>query len=149
MVTAMQKKPRTAGGGDIAQRMARRRRSVCSGFTLIELLVVLAIVAMLLTLTAPKYFGSLDTANEVVLIDNLKQTREVIDKYYADTGQYPDSLAQLVDRNYLRDLPVDPYTESSQTWIIIAPEPAIKGKVFNIRSGANGTTRNGRRLGDL
>ena len=104
---------------------------------------------MLLTLTAPKYFGSLDTANEVVLIDNLKQTREVIDKYYADTGQYPDSLAQLVDRNYLRDLPVDPYTESSQTWIIIAPEPAIKGKVFNIRSGANGTTRNGRRLGDL
>ena len=81
MVTAMQKKPITAGRGDLARQMAIRRRSVCSGFTLIELLVVLAIVAMLLTLAAPKYFGSLDTANEVVLIDNLKQTREVIDKY--------------------------------------------------------------------
>jgi len=126
-----------------------KHKGVHAGFTLIELLVVLAIVAMLLTLAVPKYFGSLDTANEVVLIENLRQTREVIDKYFADTGQYPESLSQLVEKNYLRDLPVDPYTESSQTWIIIAPEPTQKGKVFNIRSGANGTTRTGRRLGEL
>ena len=119
------------------------------GFTLIELLVVLAIVASLLTLAAPRYFNSLDKAGEAVLIENLRQTREVIDQYFGDTGQYPDSLQQLVDKQYLRALPLDPITDSTQTWVIVAPAAGSKGKVYNLRSGAPGQARNGRRFDEL
>ena len=122
---------------------------VRQGFTLIELLVVLAIIASLLTLSVPRYFKSLDKASETVLAENLRQTREVIDKYYGDTGQYPDSLDQLVEKQYLRGLPYDPITESSQTWVIVPPEAGAKGKVYNLRSGAPGNTLNGKRFADL
>ena len=66
------------------------------GFTLIELLVVLAIVATLLTIAAPRYFGSLDKSKEAVLRENLYQMRDTIGKYQADKGKYPDSLDALV-----------------------------------------------------
>ena len=122
---------------------------VRQGFTLIELLVVLAIIASLLTLSVPRYFKSLDKASETVLAENLRQTREVIDKYYGDTGQYPDSLDQLVEKQYLRGLPYDPITESSQTWVIVPPEAGAKGKVYNLRSGAPGNALNGKRFADL
>jgi general secretion pathway protein G len=120
-----------------------------TGFTLIELLVVLAIIASLLTLSVPRYFGSLDKARDTLLVENLRQTREVIDQYFGDTGQYPDSLDQLVDKQYLRALPVDPITESTQTWIVVAPAAGIRGKVYNIRSGAPGSGYNGKRFADL
>ena len=120
-----------------------------SGFTLIELLVVLAIIASLLTLSVPRYFKSLDKAGDTVLAENLRLTREVIDQYYGDTGQYPDSLDQLVEKKYLRSLPVDPITESTQTWIIVAPAAGTRGKVYNLRSGAPGSARNGKRFADL
>jgi general secretion pathway protein G len=114
------------------------------GFTLIELLVVLAIVALLLTLAVPRFFPSVDGARETILADNLRNTRSVIDQYYADTGRYPDSLEQLVEKHYLRNVPVDPITESSETWIVVPPEETSKGAVYSIRSGAPGTGRNGR-----
>ena len=119
------------------------------GFTLIELLVVLAIIASLLTLAVPRYFRSLDKAGEIVLAENLRQTRDVIDKFYSDTGRYPESLEQLVEKQYLRALPIDPVTESSQTWIIVPPEAGAKGRVYNIRSGAPGTGHDGKRFVDL
>ena len=100
-----------------------------SGFTLIELLVVLAIVALLLSLALPRYFQSIDTAKDAVLKENLHLVRETIDKFFADTGQYPESLQQLVDKKYLRALPVDPLTERTDTWIIQAPAPEHKGNV--------------------
>ncbi|HTD06012.1 type II secretion system protein, partial [Undibacterium sp.] len=68
------------------------------GFTLIELLVVLAIVALLLSLALPRYFTSIDKTKEIVLVENLQTTRNVIDKFYADTGRYPESLSELVQR---------------------------------------------------
>lgn len=120
-----------------------------SGFTLIELLVVLAIIASLLTLSVPRYFKSLDKAGETVLAENLRLTREVIDQYFGDTGQYPESLEQLVEKQYLRALPMDPITESAQSWIIVAPGTGARGKVYNIRSAAPGMGRNGKRFGDL
>jgi general secretion pathway protein G len=119
------------------------------GFTLIELLVVLAIIASLLTLSVPRYFSSLDKAADTVLVENLRATREVIDQYFSDTGQYPESLEQLVERQYLRALPMDPITESTQTWVIVAPAAGVRGKVFNIRSGAPGNGRDGKRFADL
>jgi general secretion pathway protein G len=115
-----------------------------AGFTLIELLVVLGIVALMLTLAVPRYFPSIDKAKETILADNLRNTRDVIDQFYADRGRYPDSLEQLVEKKYLRSLPVDPITESAATWILIPPEDASKGALFSIKSGAPGLDRSGK-----
>lgn len=121
--------------------MMRRLRA---GFTLIELLVVLAIVALLLTLAVPRYLPRIDGARETILLDNLRNTREVIDQYYSDTGRYPDSLEQLVEKKYLRNVPVDPITDSSATWIVVPPEDGTKGAVYSIKSGAPGNDRSGK-----
>jgi general secretion pathway protein G len=123
---------------------APRMRRLARGFTLIELLVVLAIVALLLSLAAPRFFPSIDSARETVLADNLRNTRAVIDQFYADTGRYPDSLEQLVEKRYLRVLPQDPITESTTPWILVPPDDAAKGALYSIRSGAPGNDRSGK-----
>jgi general secretion pathway protein G len=122
----------------------RKYRGFNPGFTLIELLVVLGIVALMLTLAVPRYFPSIDKSKEIVLADNLHNLRAVIDQYYGDTGRYPDSLDQLVEKKYLRALPVDPVTDSTTTWIIVPPEDGTKGGVYTIKSGAPGNDRNGK-----
>jgi general secretion pathway protein G len=119
------------------------------GFTLIELLVVLAIVSMLLSLAVPRYFQSIENAKSTVLSDNLRQLRSTIDKFYADTARYPDSLDELIDKGYLKNLPVDPISNSNSTWIIIAPKEGYRGRVYDIRSGANGVDRYGRPFSEL
>ncbi|MQA19969.1 MULTISPECIES: type II secretion system protein [Telluria group] len=118
------------------------------GFTLIELLVVLGIIALLLTLAVPRYFPSVDKSKEIVLADNLRNVRQVLDQYYGDTGRYPDTLEQLVEKKYLRAMPVDPITDSDSTWIIVPPEDVAKGGIYNIKSGAPGTDRSGKPYSD-
>lgn len=113
------------------------------GFTLVELLVVMALIALLLTIATPRYFGSLEKSKETVLRQNLALTRESLDKYYGDSGKYPDTLDMLVSKKYLRKLPIDPITESATTWIIIAPDDIEKGGVFDIKSGAAGNGSDG------
>ncbi|MGZ8983683.1 MAG: type II secretion system protein [Methylotenera sp.] len=117
-----------------------RRRE---GFTLIELLVVMAIIAMLLTLAVPRYFGSVQRSKEAVLKQDLAQIRETLDKYYGDVGKYPDMLDDLVTRKYLRGIPLDPITDSESTWVIIPPEDADKGAVYDVHSGAEGNGADG------
>jgi general secretion pathway protein G len=112
---------------------------ISSGFTLIELLVVMVIIALLLTLAAPRYFHSVEKSKETVLRENLMLVREALDKYYGDNGKYPDSLGDLVARKYLRRLPQDPITDSDLTWIIVPPTDLAKGGVYDIHSGAPGT----------
>ena len=124
-------------------RLDRLRRPD-HGFTLIELVIVLAIVALLLTIAAPRYFHSVDRSKETVLKANLAMTREALDKYYGDTGKYPDQLSTLVTAKYLRSQPLDPITESDTSWKIIAPDTPEKGGVFDIRSGAPGNASDGR-----
>ncbi|MGZ8294260.1 MAG: type II secretion system protein [Telluria sp.] len=124
--------------------MVDHLRRLRRGFTLIELLVVLAIVALLLTLAVPRYLPRVDGAKETILADNLRNTREIIDQFYSDTGRYPDSLDQLVERKYLRSLPVDPVTDSNSTWIVVPPEDGAKGAVYSIKSGAPGNDRSGK-----
>lgn len=114
------------------------------GFTLIELLVVLGIVALLLTLAVPRFFPSIDGAKETILVDNLRNTRAVVDQYRSDTGRYPESLEQLVEKKYLREIPLDPITESRETWMLEAPQDGEQGGFANLRSGAPGNDRRGR-----
>ena len=124
--------------------LAAQRRYLAAGFTLIELLVVLAIVAVLLTTVAPRYFSQIDASKEAVLRDNLRITREVIDKFYADLGRYPESLDELVEKKYLRALPFDPITESKTTWQLVGVPSDYKGVVYDIKSGATKTARDGK-----
>ena len=114
-----------------------------SGFTLIELLVVMAIIALLLSLAIPRYFGSLERSKEAVLREDLFQLRDAIGKYYGDKGKYPESLDALASEKYLRKVPVDPITESTATWVILAPEDPQKGGVYDVKSGAQGKASDG------
>ncbi len=114
-----------------------------NGFTLIELLVVMVIISTLLTIAAPRYFHSVERSKEAVLRQNLALMREALDKYYGDNGKDPDALEDLVSRKYLRSLPADPITGSSSTWLVIAPDTAEKGGVYDVRSGAPGNARDG------
>ena len=113
------------------------------GFTLIELVIVLAIVALLLTIAAPRYFHSIDKSKETVLKSNLAMTRDALDKFYGDNGKYPDQLEMLVTKRYLRSLPLDPITESSSTWTIVAPDTPEKGGGLDIHRGAEGNAADG------
>jgi len=113
-------------------------------FTLVELLVVMAIIATLLTVAVPRYFHSADRARDSALRQTLAATRDAIDKYYGDTGRYPDTLEQLVDKRYLRRLPYDPVTQSETTWVVVPPT-AERGQagVYDLRSGAAGAAHDG------
>ena len=113
------------------------------GFTLIELLVVMAVIGILLSLVAPRYFNSVSKAEEAVLRENLTQIRDVIDKYHADTARYPDSLDDLVSKKYLRKTPYDPVAKSDRQWIVVPPEDARLGGVYDVKSGAPGSSRDG------
>ena len=123
-------------------------RSGAQGFTLIELMVVLAIIALLLTVAAPRYFGSLENSKEVTLKQDLATMRDAIDKFRGDLGVYPDTLDMLVERRYLRAIPADPITESATTWRVVAPPEPEKGKVYDVKSGAIGQARDGTQFGD-
>ena len=113
---------------------------------MIELLVVMAIMAALLSLAAPRYFDSLERAKETALRTDLRMLREAIDKRRADTGRLPDNLAQLVTERYLRAIPPDPITDRSDSWVVVPSAQVVDATtegVFDVRSGAAGTARDG------
>ena len=114
------------------------------GFTLIELLVVLAIIGGLLSLAAPRYLHRVDLAKETVLVSDLATMRDALDKFFGDTGRYPASLDELVTRRYLRKIPPDPITESTDSWVVVAPPAPDQGAVYDVKSGAAGKTVDGR-----
>ena len=113
------------------------------GFTLIELLVVMAIIATLLSIAVPRYFHSVDKSKEAILQEDLQIMRDAIDKYYGDSGKYPDTLDDLVNRKYLRKIPPDPITDSAVTWTTTPPADPSKGGVYDIHSGATGNGHDG------
>ena len=113
------------------------------GFTLIELLVVMAILALLLSIAAPRYFESVDRAKEAALRTDLRMLRESIDKYHADTGHLPEALQQLIDARYLRAIPPDPMTDSTTTWVVAAHPDGKTPGVYDIHSGSPLLSRDG------
>lgn len=114
-----------------------------TGFTLIELMVVMLIIATLLTIAVPRYFSSLENSRETALRQSLAVMREALDHHYGDTGRYPDSLQALVEKRYLRQLPLDPIVERSDSWVTLPPPTGAEGAVGDVKSGAPGMARDG------
>jgi len=123
----------------------RRQR----GFTLIELLVVCAIIGILSAVAVANFRRSIIKAKEAALQHDLYTMRTLINQYFADKGKYPADISSLVDDHYLQAIPKDPFTESPDTWVTepaeqddadITTEPGIA----NVRSGASGTSMDGR-----
>jgi prepilin-type N-terminal cleavage/methylation domain-containing protein len=124
--------------------MTRRAgRTATHGFTLIELLIVMAIIGTLLSIAVPRYFRSLQHARETVLKQDLSILREAIDKYYADLNQYPEKLPDLVDKHYVRAVPVDPFTRLADTWTVVASDDPDHPGIRDIQSGAPDIALNG------
>jgi general secretion pathway protein G len=116
----------------------------CRGFTVIELLVVLAAVALLVSLVAPRYVQHVDRAREAALRSNLAALRDAIDKYEADRGALPQRLDDLVQARYLRAVPIDPFTERADTWVVVPASTGAQDNVADVRSGAPGLSREGK-----
>ncbi len=112
-----------------------------AGFTIIELMIVVSIVGVLATMAVPSYRTSVLKAREAVLRQDLFTLRDLLDKHRADHGKYPPSLQTLVSAGYLRQIPSDPFTQSSATWQEI-DEP-IEGGVFDVYSGSDLVGMNG------
>ncbi len=116
---------------------------ISRGFTLIELMVVMTVIALLISIAVPRYFHSIEKAKEATLKQTLSVMRVAIDKFYGDNERYPSTIDELVSKKYIRAVPVDPLTESSETWITQPPSIDIPGALFDIRSGAPGNAQDG------
>ncbi len=130
-------------GRDIASGEPRPAR----GFTLLEVIVVLTVVAILVSIAIPAYQRVILRAREAVLKQNLHLLRTQIEEFAADYGRYPESLQELVEKGYLRELPLDPITGSRETWVPVPEDQplSVEGKagVKDVKSGAEGVSSEG------
>lgn len=123
----------------------RRRRR---GFTFVELMIVMAIIAVLLSVAIPIYTRSIIRAKESVLKNNLFTMRTVIDEYTYDKQKAPQTLQDLVSDGYLRQIPQDPITNSSDTWKIVPEDQSntvnqSQPGIFDVRSGSDKNSSEG------
>ena len=120
--------------------MNRRRGQ--RGFTLIELMVVISIIVILMSVAIPRYQASILRARETVLRDDLYTLRSVIDQYTLDKQKAPQSLQDLVDSGYLKTLPMDPFTNTRDSWVpvtddsIMSPDQSQPG-IVDVHSGSD------------
>ncbi len=131
----------------------RRSRQAETGFTLIELMVVVALISVLAGMGVVMYGNSIKRTKEAVLREDLFRMRDAIDQYYADKAKYPASLEALVTEGYLRGVPKDPITNSNETWVTVPSEPdpddpTAEVGIFDVKSGAEGTSLDGSPFAD-
>lgn len=124
-----------------------------SGWTLIELLIVLSIIMILTSMALTQYRNSVLQAREAALKSDLFLMRDAIDQYYADKGKYPDSLQTLVTEAYLRAIPVDPFTRSTDSWQTTQADPvpgstSADAGIYDVKSGSDQTALDGSRYAD-
>jgi general secretion pathway protein G len=118
------------------------------GFTLLELMIVITIIAILAAISVPIYKAVVLNAKETVLKDNLRDLRKIIDQYTADKKKAPQSLQDLVDAGYFRQLPIDPITNSNSTWepatdtAVAAPDQTESG-IVDVHSGSSAISSEG------
>jgi general secretion pathway protein G len=131
--------------GNDRVRFARRGER---GWTLIELVVVMAIITVLAGIAAVATGNAVKLSKEATLKEDLFRLRDAIDQYYADKGKYPADLQALVTDQYIREVPIDPISQSRDSWQTIPAEPdpsnpAAEPGIFNVKSGAEGTSLQG------
>ena len=119
--------------------MRALRRS--QGFTLIELMIVMVLIVILAGVGLAVYGNSVTRAKEATLKEDLFRMRDSIDQYYADKNKYPPTLSSLVEDKYLRMVPVDPFTNSADTWQTTMSEadpsnPSAEPGIYDVKSGA-------------
>lgn len=117
--------------GRYTRRKAIRCRRI-NGFTLVELLVVFALLALLLSIAVPKYLNATQGAGLKVRAQNLSTLRDAIDKFHADQGRYPDALAELVQKQYLRTLPYDPVSGTTE-WVPVK-HPMGESGIYDVHA---------------
>jgi general secretion pathway protein G len=121
------------------------RRLSEEGFTFIELLIVLAIMSLLASLVVSVSMGKIRQSKESALKEDLHNLRKALDDFYADKGKYPVKLQDLVDKHYLRSIPVDPLTESDDTWqTVVSQDPAQKDGIVDVHSGSGDKPNDGK-----
>ena len=123
------------------------------GWTLVELLIVITLIMILASLALTQYRNSITSTKEAAMKSDLFLMRDAIDQYYADKGKYPESLQALVSENYLRTIPVDPFTRSADTWQTENADPdpgsvSASTGIYDVKSGFDGTALDGSRYAD-
>lgn len=131
-----------------SQPIPKLFKKISHGFTLIELMVVMTVIALLISIAVPRYFNSIEQAKEATLKQSLCVMRVAIDKFYGDNDRYPASINELVTKKYIRSVPVDPITESTETWVAQSLNSDTSGTVFDIKSGATGIAKDGTAYAD-
>lgn len=119
-----------------------------AGFSLIELMIVMVIITILAGIGLAVYGNSVTRAKEATLKENLYRMRDSINQYFADKNKYPPTLDALVEEKYLRMIPVDPFTSSTETWQTEMSEPdpsnpSADPGVYDVKSGAPQTSLDG------
>jgi general secretion pathway protein G len=131
----------------------KRGLKSAAGFTLIEMLVVVSIITILAGMSVAQYKHGTTLAQEAALKEDLFRMREAIDQYYADKGQYPADITALVGEGYLRQVPKDPFTKSTDTWQTVPAEPdpsnpAAQPGIYDIKRGSEATAQDGTKYSD-
>ncbi|MBI4911975.1 MAG: prepilin-type N-terminal cleavage/methylation domain-containing protein [Acidobacteria bacterium] len=124
----------------------RKRRGL--GFTLMELLVVMTVIALLASVGIVGYRHSLKVSKEAVLKENLFLLNHALEQFKADRGRYPTTIVQLREKHYLREIPVDPFTKSRETWRAEMESGDGEGAdaepgIIRIRSGSDEQSEDG------
>jgi general secretion pathway protein G len=105
------------------------------GFTLIELIIVISLIGILVGLGIPQYRSATKRARETALKENLYIMRTLINQYYTDKLKYPATLYTLVEEGYLRTIPEDPITRSTETWVEIPEMLTEEDMIANVIPG--------------
>lgn len=127
----------------LSQKKIQKSAKSMFGFTLIELMVVMTVIALLISIAVPRYFHSIDIAKDASLKQSLSVMREAIDKFYGDNDRYPTTIQELVTNKYIRAVPIDPITETAESWVVISPGSDMTGTVYDVKSGAEGIAKDG------
>jgi len=124
-----------------------RRPGRTAGFTIIELAIVLTVIMIIIAIVVPGYRIVIRSAKEETLRDDLRTMRKMIDQYTADKQKAPQALEDLVEAKYIPEVPVDPMTNSSDSWEVILEEDpiALNGErgIVDVKSGSNDVDSSG------